>query len=1057
MVAVLVAVAVQAVPAHPQPVKVQQPDGTYVTIKLHGDEWLNFTTTEDGYSVVKDSRGYYVYAELKDQQLQPTAQIAHDAKLRSAAETAFLASVRKYQAPAMKADVAKMKEQVQQQQRRALVSRRATDYNNFRGLVILVQFNDKKFSRDDYSTIIDNMFNKENYSGFDSEVYTGSVHDYFSDNSKGKFKPQFDVVGPYTIDHSQYEGNNNTHDIVNAAVDAADADVDFSQYDGDGDGVVDMVYFVIAGKGSHYAGNDERLWWPHRSNILGDPVEDKPGYYYYKYLDGIRLGDYASSVELDKGSDTKLDGIGVICHEFSHVLGLPDFYDTDYSGSGGQSIHPGDWSLMASGNYLNDSRTPAGYSLYERYLVGFVNDIPLINEKKSYTLEPLHVNQKGYRIDSPVDNEFFLLENRQNDGSYKWDEYLPGHGMLAYRVDRTDLSVWDGNTVNANPAHNYYEILWAGGSEHAVSSYDTFPGEGDVTELKNLTTPANLQTHDGSKTAWGLCDIREDGDNILFNITSGDGPVTPTNVTASNITGTSATVTWTGLGDSYNLRYRVFKSISYDFESAEPWVVDDFAPFTTYDGDELKTYSITGISFTNQQYTGSVIAFQNGISGNFTAHSGNAFGCFMAAMPSGGKTNNDDWFITPEVEITAGTVFSFWARSVNNSYGLERFKVGVYGNTKGTFASYLEGSATTYAEAPVEWTKYSYDLSAYAGQTIRLAINCVSADAFAFCIDDILIDIPNNSWDGTKTNVTTPYVLKGLVPATTYEVQVQAETAGETSAWSSSVAFTTTDASPVLGDASGDGKVDIDDAMYIVNYLMGNAPADFNEADADVTGDGVVTIADAVSVVNIIMNGSGEANVEEDLAIDLGLSVKWAPTNVGASTPEEYGGLYAWGELSEKDGNYTWANYALCNGSETTLTKYCSNSYYGTVDNKTVLDAEDDVARQKYGNNKEWRSPKKSELDELVNQCTWKEEQLNGVWGFRVTGPNGNSIFLPYAGQKIDSGLVNRGGVGFLSTATLDDDTSRYAYCFYDDGGVKMSYTREQGLSVRPVYAGKIK
>ena len=133
--AVMTAMVMQAVPAYPYPVKVKQPDGTYVTIQLHGDEWMNFTTTEDGYSVVKDSRGYYVYAELKDRQLRPTAQIAHDALQRSASETAFLANVRKYQAPAMKNEMVKLKEQVQQQQRRALASRRTTDLNNFRGLV----------------------------------------------------------------------------------------------------------------------------------------------------------------------------------------------------------------------------------------------------------------------------------------------------------------------------------------------------------------------------------------------------------------------------------------------------------------------------------------------------------------------------------------------------------------------------------------------------------------------------------------------------------------------------------------------------------------------------------------------------------------------------------------------------------------------------------------------------------------------------------------------------------------------------------------------------------
>ena len=269
MAAVMTAIVMQAVPANPQPVKVQQPDGTYVTIKLNGDEWMNFTTTEDGYSVVKDNRGFYVYAELKGQQLQPTAQIAHDALQRSAAETASLAHVRKYQAPAMKANMAKVKEQVEQEQRRAL-ARLTTDLKNFRGLVILVQFNDKEFTRLDYKDIITDLLNKEGFPGYDDQVYSGSVRDYFADNSNGKFVPQFDVVGPVTVDFSQYDPQQteNVEPIIKAVLDAVDDEVDFSKYDGDGNKVVDMVYFMIAGNGSNYGKNDSRLWWPHRSNII---------------------------------------------------------------------------------------------------------------------------------------------------------------------------------------------------------------------------------------------------------------------------------------------------------------------------------------------------------------------------------------------------------------------------------------------------------------------------------------------------------------------------------------------------------------------------------------------------------------------------------------------------------------------------------------------------------------------------------------------------------------------------------------------------------------------
>ena len=265
---------------------------------------------------------------------------------------------------------------------------------------------------------------------------------------------------------------------------------------------------------------------------------------------------------------------------------------------------------------------------------------------------------------------------------------------------------------------------------------------------------------------------------------------------------TLATVTWTGNDEAtgYNLRYRTTKSISYDFESAEPWAVDDFSPFTTYDGDGLRTYSINGTTFTNQGYTGSLIAFQNGANNGFTSHSGNAFGAFMDAIPSDTKTGNNDWFISPEVEVTPGMVFSFWARSHTNQYGLERFKVGVCGSTNGTFASYLAGSANTYVEAPIEWTKYEYDLSAYAGQTVKLAINCVSADAFALFIDDIYIGNSGNSWDKTIENVTTPYELPGLTPETPYELQVQAVYANGTSNWTAATEFTTL-APPTLDDA----------------------------------------------------------------------------------------------------------------------------------------------------------------------------------------------------------------------------------------------------------------
>ena len=461
------AVTMMAAPAHPGKIKVQQPDGSYVTICLRGDEWLHFNTTEDGYSVVKDQRGYYVYAEQKDGMLQATTRVAHDVAERSASEQSFLANVRKYQRPQMDAAVAAMKNRVEAigAQRRAQGRAAQYDYSKFKGLVVLVQFKDKEFSRPDYKDILNDMVNKKDYSGYEGQKLTGSVRDYFSDNSGGKFQPEFDVVGPYTVDFSQYDCNvkkGKSLEVLLAALDSADVDVNFKDYDGDGDNKVDLVFFVIAGNGANYTGNDDNLWWPHRS-VIHNPNSNN----YRIIKDGVQLWDYASSIELagwvSNPEAVYIDGIGTICHEFSHVLGLPDFYDANYE-EDGQSITPGVWSVMDQGCYLNKGYTPVGYSLYERYSVGFTDEPKKIEAEGAYTLNPLHTSFTGLRINSPMQNEFFLLENRQK-GLFKWDAYLPASGMLVFRVDLSNQNVWRNNTVNANSDRNYYELIRAGGAE----------------------------------------------------------------------------------------------------------------------------------------------------------------------------------------------------------------------------------------------------------------------------------------------------------------------------------------------------------------------------------------------------------------------------------------------------------------------------------------------------------------------------------------------------------------------------------------------------------------
>ena len=184
--------------------------------------------------------------------------------------------------------------------------------------------------------------------------------------------------------------------------------------------------------------------------------------------------------------------------------------------------------------------------------------------------------------------------------------------------------------------------------------------------------------------------------------------------------------------------------------------------------------------------------------------------------------------------------------------------------------------------------------------------------------------------------------------------------------------------------------------------------------------------------------------------VDLGLSVKWATCNVGASKPEDYGDYYAWGETETKS-NYTWKTYKWCNGSKDTMTKYCTNSNYGTVDNKTVLEPEDDVAHVQCGGS--WRMPTRAEQDELEEKCTWNWTTLNGIKGYKVTGPNGKSIFLPAAGCLHGTGVNNRGTHGEYWLSSLSSNGSNYAYCsyFYSSKYGWASIYRYLGYTVRPV------
>ncbi len=198
----------------------------------------------------------------------------------------------------------------------------------------------------------------------------------------------------------------------------------------------------------------------------------------------------------------------------------------------------------------------------------------------------------------------------------------------------------------------------------------------------------------------------------------------------------------------------------------------------------------------------------------------------------------------------------------------------------------------------------------------------------------------------------------------------------------------------------------------------------------DVNGDNEVNIADVNAVIGVILNG--QPIVDDHDWVDLGLpsGTIWATRNVGANSPEDYGNYFAWGETAPKD-YYDWSTYEWCNGSYNTMTKYCSDSYLGYngfVDNKTELDPSDDAAYVHYLGG---RMPSLNQIQELVNSCTWQWTQRNGVYGQLGTGPNGNTIFLPAAGRRLDESLDGAGSWGGYWSRKLIPDYSDNAYCLY--------------------------
>lgn len=265
------------------------------------------------------------------------------------------------------------------------------------------------------------------------------------------------------------------------------------------------------------------------------------------------------------------------------------------------------------------------------------------------------------------------------------------------------------------------------------------------------------------------------------------------------------------------------------------------------------------------------------------------------------------------------------------------------------------------------------------------------------------------------------------------------------------VCWLTMRAEVMPGDVNSDGEVSIADVVELIDYLLTDDDSMINIANADVNQDGQVDIADVSSLIDILLLMPANPQQEHEW-VDLGLpsGTLWATCNVGANAPEEYGDYFAWGETEPKD-YYDWSTYKWCNGSLWTLTKYCANSDYGFngfVDWKRVLEPADDAATVNWGPS--WRIPTFQQIAELYEQCTSRWMTRNGVDGRLVTGPNGNTLFLPAAGRRCEGSLCDASAGAYWSRTNDDGYAAWYLNFISADWDWHVFY-RDNGLTVRAV------
>ena len=534
----------QAAPAWPFPFKVKQPDGTVLTVRLHGDEHFNWVTTaDDGILLATKNNAYYVAEISDDGQLTAGNLLAHDQQQRTAAEQTAI----QHQAP-RRALFAERSSKI-------IATRRAPQVTNSsyfphtgtpRVLVILAAYADKGFTLTDPKESFGQYLNGETQKdlGHRENLNYCSVAKYFETVSHGQFKPQFDIVGPVTLPQNlAYYGNTSSpnnekinelcQDAVNAAL-AAKPDLDVTPYDNNKDGKIELVYVVHAGYGENTSGPKETMW-AKVSSLSGVTANGKTisygGCQSELMFNDQYYEDYVKKNPDAKNSTPWINGIGPFCHEFSHSLGLPDLYVTTTAAQKTINQSMQAWDVMDYGIYNNSGYRPAAYTAWEQEAMGWISIVELTEPTTNLSLTPVIDGGTAYKIQNPdKPNEYIVLENIQKKGL---NGYAKGHGLLAYHVDYNSNNVYMGDNPNNTVGHPRVAVIPSGGLQFSTYCIDQtiggvtyteaqwneshaatpFPGTKSVTLLTDEQALPNFCFYDGSTA------IKKSVGHSLYGIT----------------------------------------------------------------------------------------------------------------------------------------------------------------------------------------------------------------------------------------------------------------------------------------------------------------------------------------------------------------------------------------------------------------------------------------------------------------------------------------------------------------------------------------------------------